>query len=139
MYFEEVRRHAGVDAAHAYGGLLATLTAFSEHHGIPHGGVPQPTASYRTDVDPDAAPGRLGGVTAPVLPTTPGAAAQSPAQTSRHGKHQRSSRSLVSNRQAPTCRFAWPNLRGSVLRDSLVNVVFPCNVQGPGVPALAAR
>ena len=27
VYFEEVRRHAGVDAAHACGGFLATLTA----------------------------------------------------------------------------------------------------------------
>ena len=27
VYFEEVRRHAGVDAAHAYGGFLAHLTA----------------------------------------------------------------------------------------------------------------
>lgn len=26
LYFEEVRRHAGVDAAHVYGGLLTTLT-----------------------------------------------------------------------------------------------------------------
>ena len=28
LYFEEVRRHLGVDAAHVYGGLLATLTAW---------------------------------------------------------------------------------------------------------------
>ena len=40
IYFEEVRRHAGVDAAHAYGGFLATLTAWSEHHCIPYCGVP---------------------------------------------------------------------------------------------------
>ena len=40
IYFEEVRRHAGVDAAHAYGGFLATLTAWCEHHGIPYSGVP---------------------------------------------------------------------------------------------------
>lgn len=40
VYFEEVRRHAGVDAAHAYGGFLATLTAWCEHHGIPYAGVP---------------------------------------------------------------------------------------------------
>ena len=40
LYFEEVRRHAGVDAAHAYGGFLATLTAWCEHHGIPYQGVP---------------------------------------------------------------------------------------------------
>ncbi len=40
IYFEEVRRHAGVDAAHAYGGFLATLTAWCEHHKIPYQGVP---------------------------------------------------------------------------------------------------
>ena len=40
VFFEEVRRHAGVDAAHAYGGFLATLTAWCEHHGIPYSGVP---------------------------------------------------------------------------------------------------
>lgn len=40
VYFEEVRRHAGVDAAHAYGGFLATLTAWCEHHKIPYQGVP---------------------------------------------------------------------------------------------------
>lgn len=38
--FEEVRRHAGVDAAHAYGGFLAHLTAWCEHHNIPYQGVP---------------------------------------------------------------------------------------------------
>ena len=32
VYVEEVRRHMGVDAAHVYGGLLATLTAWCEHH-----------------------------------------------------------------------------------------------------------
>ena len=40
VYFEEVRRHVGVDAAHAYGGFLAHLTAWCEHHGIPYEGVP---------------------------------------------------------------------------------------------------
>ena len=40
IYFEEVRRHAGIDAAHAYGGFMATLTAWCEHHGIPYQGVP---------------------------------------------------------------------------------------------------
>lgn len=40
MYFEEVRRHASTDAAHAYGGFLATLTAWCEHHGVPYQGVP---------------------------------------------------------------------------------------------------
>ena len=40
VYFEEVRRHLGVDAAHAYGGFLASLTAWCEEYGIPYEGVP---------------------------------------------------------------------------------------------------
>ena len=40
MYFEEVRRHAGVDAAHAYGGFMGHLTAWCESHNIPYQGVP---------------------------------------------------------------------------------------------------
>jgi Holliday junction resolvasome RuvABC endonuclease subunit len=40
VYFEEVRRHAGVDAAHAYGGFMAHLTAWCEHHQIPYQGIP---------------------------------------------------------------------------------------------------
>ena len=40
VYFEEVRRHMGVDAAHVYGGLLAMLTAWGERHHIPYQGVP---------------------------------------------------------------------------------------------------
>jgi hypothetical protein len=40
LVFEEVRRHAGVDAAHVYGGLMATLTAWCEAKQIPYQGVP---------------------------------------------------------------------------------------------------
>lgn len=40
VYFEEVRRHAGVDAAHAYGGFMGQLTAWCEHQNIPYQGVP---------------------------------------------------------------------------------------------------
>lgn len=40
VYFEEVRRHRGVDAAHVYGGFLAQLTAWCEHHAVPYQGVP---------------------------------------------------------------------------------------------------
>ena len=40
IYFEEVRRHAGVDAGHIYGGFLATLTGWCEHRVIPYQGVP---------------------------------------------------------------------------------------------------
>jgi Holliday junction resolvasome RuvABC endonuclease subunit len=39
IYFEEVRRHASTDAAHAYGGFLGLLTTFAEHHQIPYQGV----------------------------------------------------------------------------------------------------
>lgn len=37
--FEEVRRHIGTDAAHVYGGLMATLTAWCEENKIPYQGV----------------------------------------------------------------------------------------------------
>ncbi|MFV0283737.1 MAG: crossover junction endodeoxyribonuclease RuvC [Castellaniella sp.] len=40
VYFEEVRRHAGVDAAHAYGGFLAHLSAWCEGQNIAYQGVP---------------------------------------------------------------------------------------------------
>lgn len=40
IYFEEVRRHAATDAAHVYGGLLAILTSWCEHHHIPYQGIP---------------------------------------------------------------------------------------------------
>ena len=40
IWFEEVRRHAGPNAAHVYGGLLATLTAWAELRGVPYQGVP---------------------------------------------------------------------------------------------------
>ena len=40
VFIEEVRRHAGVDAAHVYGGFLAHVTAWCEHHAIPYEAVP---------------------------------------------------------------------------------------------------
>jgi Holliday junction resolvasome RuvABC endonuclease subunit len=40
IYFEEVRRHAGTDAAHVYGGLMATLTSWCELHHIPYAAIP---------------------------------------------------------------------------------------------------
>lgn len=45
VVFEEVRRHRGTDAAHVYGGMLATLTAWCEGHDpkIPYEGVPVQT------------------------------------------------------------------------------------------------
>ncbi|MBM3538527.1 MAG: hypothetical protein FJX35_24865 [Alphaproteobacteria bacterium] len=40
IWFEEVRRHAGTDAAHVFGGLIATLTTWAELRGVPYAGVP---------------------------------------------------------------------------------------------------
>jgi hypothetical protein len=40
VYFEEVRFHAGVTAAHVHGGFLAHLTAWAEMNRIPYRGVP---------------------------------------------------------------------------------------------------
>lgn len=40
VYFEEVRRHLGVDASHAYGGFLAYLTGWCEEKKIPYLGIP---------------------------------------------------------------------------------------------------
>lgn len=39
VFYEDVRRHVGTDAAHAYGGFLATLTSWCEHHHIPYSGI----------------------------------------------------------------------------------------------------
>jgi len=40
VYFEEVRRHVGTDAAHIYGGFLAHLAAWCEQKRLPYQGVP---------------------------------------------------------------------------------------------------
>ena len=40
LYFEEVRRHIGTDAAHVYGGFMATLTSWCEANSIPYSGIP---------------------------------------------------------------------------------------------------
>ncbi|WP_208439761.1 crossover junction endodeoxyribonuclease RuvC [Bartonella grahamii] len=48
VYFEEVRRHVGTDASHIYGGFLATLTAWCEHHQIPYEGIPVGTIKKAT-------------------------------------------------------------------------------------------
>ena len=58
IWFEEVRRHAGTDAAHVYGGLMATLTAWAELRGVPYQGVPVGTikrhATGRGNANKDA-------------------------------------------------------------------------------------
>jgi len=40
LVYEEVRAHRGTDACQVYGGFLATLTAWCEHHQIPYEAVP---------------------------------------------------------------------------------------------------
>ena len=58
VYFEEVRFHRGVTAAHAYGGYLAHLTAWAEMFKIPYRGVPVGTikrhATGRGNADKEA-------------------------------------------------------------------------------------
>jgi Holliday junction resolvasome RuvABC endonuclease subunit len=58
VYFEEVRSHRGVAAAHAYGGFLAHLTAWAEANKIPYAGVPVATikrhATGKGNADKDA-------------------------------------------------------------------------------------
>jgi len=56
IWFEEVRRHAGTDAAHAYGGFLATLTAWAEQRGVPYQGVP--VGSIKKHATGDGAAGK---------------------------------------------------------------------------------
>ncbi|MGO4917359.1 crossover junction endodeoxyribonuclease RuvC [Pseudogemmobacter sp. W21_MBD1_M6] len=46
IYFEEVRRHVGTDAAHVFGGLLAVLTSWGELRGVPYQGVPVGTIKF---------------------------------------------------------------------------------------------
>lgn len=58
VVLEEVRRHAGTDAAHAYGGALATVTAWCERKGITYEALPVGTikrhATGRGNADKDA-------------------------------------------------------------------------------------
>ena len=58
VYFEGVRAHKGVDAAHAYGGFMAVLQAFCEENAIPYDGVSvqdiKKYATNRGNADKDA-------------------------------------------------------------------------------------
>jgi Holliday junction resolvasome RuvABC endonuclease subunit len=40
IVYEAVRRHAGTIAGQTYGGFMATLQMFGDHHNIPYEGVP---------------------------------------------------------------------------------------------------
>lgn len=47
VYYEEVRRHLGTDAAHIYGGIVAMIAAECERRKIPYGGIPVGTVKKR--------------------------------------------------------------------------------------------
>ena len=57
IWYEEVRRHVGTDAAHVYGGLMATLTAWAELRGVPYQGVPVGTIKIHATGKGNAAEG----------------------------------------------------------------------------------
>ena len=40
VVYEEVRRHLGTDAAHIYGGIVATITGYCEQRRLPYCGIP---------------------------------------------------------------------------------------------------
>ena len=46
VHFEEVRRHAGTDAAHIYGGFLAHLSSWCEAEMVAYQGVPVGTIKH---------------------------------------------------------------------------------------------
>ncbi len=56
--YEEVRRHAGVDAAHIYGGIIAAIARLCEERSIPFQGQPVGTvkklATGKGNADKDA-------------------------------------------------------------------------------------
>ena len=43
LFYEEVRRHVGVDAAHVYGGIIAVLSSYCEEAKVPYAGIPVAT------------------------------------------------------------------------------------------------
>lgn len=59
VVFEEVRRHVGVDAAHAYGGFMGQLTAWCEHHQIPYQGIPAGTIKKHATGKGNASKGEM--------------------------------------------------------------------------------
>ena len=45
LFFEEVRSHAGTDAAHVFGGLIAVITELCESRNLPYQGIPVGTVT----------------------------------------------------------------------------------------------
>lgn len=58
LAYEEVRRHAGTDAAHVYGGIVAMIAAVCEERAVPYVGAPVGTvkklATGKGNADKDA-------------------------------------------------------------------------------------
>jgi len=47
VFYEEVRGHKGTDAAHIYGGIVATIASVCEELGVPYQGIPVGTIKKR--------------------------------------------------------------------------------------------
>ena len=48
IFYEEVRRHLGTDAAHIYGGIVAVITETCERLAIPYAGIPVATIKFQS-------------------------------------------------------------------------------------------
>lgn len=59
VFFEEVRRHLGTDAAHVYGGMLGIVSAWCEEAGVPYAGVPVGTVKRRATGRGNAGKGEM--------------------------------------------------------------------------------
>lgn len=59
VYFEEVRRHAGTDAAHVYGGLMGMVGAWCEERGVAYAGIPVQAVKKRATGRGNAGKGEM--------------------------------------------------------------------------------
>lgn len=59
IWFEEVRRHRGTDAAHIYGGLFGILSEWAENRKIPYAGVPVGTIKKHATGNGSASKGAM--------------------------------------------------------------------------------
>ncbi len=59
IYFEEVRRHVGTDAAHVYAGFLGNLTRWCEEHSVPYLGIPVGTVKKHATGKGNASKARM--------------------------------------------------------------------------------
>lgn len=59
VFFEEVRRHLGTDAAHVYGGMLGIVSAWCEESSVAYAGVPVGTVKRRATGKGNAGKGQM--------------------------------------------------------------------------------